>query len=80
MELARESPELGGEQGCRKDKCECVPSFSQMPVFSRGKHTVNKPQQGANVPEDPVSALSLMLSLLCPFEQVLCIVGNCFPQ
>lgn len=76
----RLSPEFGGEQGCCKDKCECIPHFSQMPAFSRGKHTVNKPRWGVNIPEGPVSASSLMLSLLCPIEQALYIVGNLFPQ
>lgn len=42
------SPELGRSRGSVKTKCEYVPSFSQMPIFSRGKHIANKPRLGVN--------------------------------
>lgn len=61
------SPELGEEQCC-KDKCECVPSFSEVPAFSRGGQMVNKPRLGTDISEDPACASSLRLSQLCLSE------------
>lgn len=76
----RLSQELGREEGWYKDTVVSMFPVSVTCQHFQEANTANKPRLGANTPEGPAPALSLMPSLSCLYEQVLRIFGHWFPQ